>query len=313
MQKKEVVVIALGRRALGNTLPDQKAAVREAAKAVADIVESGREVVVTHSNSAQIGMIHTAMNEFSINHENFTPVPMSVCTAMAQGYIGYDLQNAIRAELMTRQIQKPVATVMTQVVVDPYDEAFYEPTKIIGRTLTKDEAEKEEAKGNFVVKTKSGYRRIVAAPTPREIVELPTVKALVAAGQVVICCGGGGIPVFEQGVDLQGASAVIEKDTVSALLAMDLEADVLMILTSVDNVTLNFRKDNEKVINTITVREALRYCRDSKFESGSVLPKMQAAINFVEMKEGRRAIITSIPRAKAALNGKAGTIITYGN
>ncbi|HUM83192.1 MAG TPA: carbamate kinase [Lachnospiraceae bacterium] len=309
MEKKKTVVVALGHRALGNTLPEQKIATREAAKAIADLVETGANVVVSHGNSPQVGMIHMAMSEFAKNHPGYTSCPMSVCSAMSQGYIGYDLQNSIRAEFMTRGIYKPVSTVLTQVLVDPYDEAFYEPAKVIGRVLTEDEAREEEKKGNFVAKTPEGLRRIVASPKPQQIIELDTIKALLKDDEVVICCGGGGIPVMEQGVDLRGASAVIEKDLVCGLLAMELSADVLMILTSVDAVALNFKKDNEKILSRISVRQARSYCEENQFERGSMLPKFEAAINFVEMGGGKKAVITSIPRAKAAYMEKAGTVI----
>lgn len=307
--EKKTVVLALGHRALGNTLPEQQRATKEAAKAIADIVETGANIVISHSNSQQVGMIHMAMNEFAQNHEGYTTCPMSVCSAMSQGYIGYDLQNAIRAELITRGIYKPVCTVLTQVLVDPYDEAFYEPSKVIGRVLTGEEAEAEERKGNFVTKTKDGWRRIVASPRPKEIIELDSVKALLKNDQIVICCGGGGIPVMEQGVDLRGASAVIEKDLIAGLLAIDLGADTLMVLTSVDAVALNYKKDNEKMIGRIDVRAARRYLEENQFEKGSMQPKFEAAINFVELGAMRRAIITSIPRAKAAYLGMAGTEI----
>lgn len=313
MNNKKTVVLALGHRALGTTLPEQKIATREAAKAVADLVEMNCNVVISHSNSQQVGMIHTAMSEFARNHPEYTPAPMSVCSAMSQGYIGYDLQNAIRAELITRGIAKPVSTVLTQVLVDPYDEAFYEPTKVIGRKMSKEEADAEEKKGNFVTEMEDGsYRRIVAAPQPKEIIEIDAIRTLSKAGEIVVCCGGGGIPVMEQGVDLRGASAVIEKDLVSGLLAIDLEADVLMILTTVDAVTLNYKSDNEKMLGKITVRQASNYCAENQFEAGSMLPKMQAAIDFTELAPDRMSIITSIPRAKAAMEGKAGTIITNG-
>lgn len=308
MEKKRVVV-ALGHRALGTTLPEQKKATKEAAKAIADLVEAGAKVAITHSNAPQVGMIHTAMNEFGKSHPNYTTAPMSVCSAMSQGYIGYDLQNAIRAELITRGIYKPVATVLTQVKVDPYDEAFYEPIKVIGRYLTEEEAEEEEKKGNFVVKEENGYRRIVAAPKPMEIIEMDSIKALFDAGHVVIACGGGGIPVLEQGVDLRGASAVIEKDLISGLMAKELNADVLMILTSVDQVSLNYRSANEKMIGAITVEEAKQYMEEDHFEQGSMLPKFEAAIDFLKDGENRMAVITSIPRAKAGYLEKSGTII----
>ena len=217
---EKTVVVALGHKALGTTLPEQKIATKAAAKAIADLVEDGTNVVISHSNGPQVGMIHTAMNEFGKAHPKYTFAPMSVCSAMSQGYIGYDLQNAIRAELLSRGIYKPVATVLTQVVIDPYDDAFAEPEKIIGRVLTAEEAETEEEKGNYVTEISEGqFRRILASPKPQRIVELETVRALTAAGQIVIAAGGGGIPVLEQGIELHGASAIIEKDLASGLLA----------------------------------------------------------------------------------------------
>ena len=243
---EKIVVIALGHRALGTTLPEQKVATRQAAKAIADLVEEGVRVVISHSNGPQIGMIHTAMNEFGKAHPDYTFAPMSVCSAMSQGYIGYDLQNAIRAEFLNRGIYKPVSTVLTQTVIDPYDDAFAEPEKIIGRVLTAEEAEAEEEKGNFVTELpEGGFRRIVAAPAPQRIVEIETIRTLVNADQVVIAAGGGGIPVMEQGIDLHGASAIIEKDLASGLMAEELNADTLMILTSVEKVSLNLGQDNE--------------------------------------------------------------------
>ena len=309
MEKKKTIVVALGHKALGRTLPEQKTATREAAKAIADIVELGYNVVVTHGNSPQVGMIHMAMSEFAKNHEDYTKCPMSVCSAMSQGYIGYDLQNSIRAELITRGIQKPVCTILTQMLVDAYDEAFYEPSKVIGRVLSKKEADEEERRGNYVTKTEEGYKRIVASPIPKDVIEIESIKAMIAADQIVICCGGGGIPVMEQGVDLRGASAVIEKDLASGLLAIELEADILLILTSVDAVALDYRKDNERILGRISVRQARSYCEENQFEAGKMLPKFQAAIDFVEMGANRKAIITSIPRAKAACMGRAGTTI----
>ena len=217
MSKKKVV-IALGHRALGTTLPEQYVATKKTAKVLADLVEAGASIVITHSNAPQVGMIHTALNEFSMEREDYTQAPVSVCSAMSQGYIGYDLQNAIRAELLRRGIYKPVCTIITQVMVDPYDDAFAEPTKIIGRLLTKDEAEKEEKNGNFVTEVEGGYRRIVAAPRPQGIIEMDSIQALSDQGHIVIACGGGGIPVLAQGVELKGASAVIEKDYALSLI-----------------------------------------------------------------------------------------------
>ena len=233
MEKKKVV-IALGHRALGNTLPEQKEATKRTAKIIAQLVKEGAEVVISHSNAPQVGMIHMAMNEFGKYHPDYTYAPMSVCSAMSQGYIGYDLQNAIRAELMKEGIYKPVSTILTQVTVDTYDEAFAEPVKVIGRVLNEQEAEEEENKGNYVTKIGDGYRRIVAAPKPQKIVEIDEIRALLDAGQIVIACGGGGITVLEQGTELKGASAVIEKDYTSGRLAEQLDADELLILTSVE-------------------------------------------------------------------------------
>jgi carbamate kinase len=308
MNKKKVVV-ALGHKALGTTLPEQKTATKKAAKAIADLVEAGADVVISHSNAPQVGMIHTAMNEFGKGHPNYTVAPMYVCSAMSQGYIGYDIQNAVRCELIGRGIYKPVCTVLTQVSVDPYDDAFHNPTKVIGRCLTKEEAEQEEKKGNYVVEDKEGFRRIVAAPSPHQIIELDAIKTLLDAGQIVVACGGGGIPVLEQGIELHGASAVIEKDLTSGLLADLLQADQLLILTSVEKVSLNYQSDSEEFLGKITVAEAKKYMEDGQFEPSTMLPKIEAAVNFVVKGSGRTAVITSIPKAKEGFLEKAGTII----
>lgn len=308
MMKKKVVV-ALGHRALGTTLPEQQIAVKRSAKVIADLVQEGASVAITHSNAPQVGMIHTAMNEFGKSHENYSAAPMSVCSAMSQGYIGYDLQNSIRAELLRRGIYKPVATVITQVQVDPYDDAFHHPTKVVGRYMTKEEADAEEEKGNYVVETEQGYRRIVASPKPQDIIEIDTIRLLMDAGQVVIACGGGGIPVMEQGYNLKGASAVIEKDRAAGLLAKEIDADVLMILTSVDNVTINYGTPDERPISHMSIEEAESYINEGQFEFASMLPKIEASVDFVTHGKGRSAIITSLSKAKASLAGKAGTTI----
>ena len=307
---EKITVVALGHRALGTTLPEQKIATKKAAKAVADLVEAGNRVVISHSNGPQVGMIHTAMNEFGKTHPDYTFAPMSVCSAMSQGYIGYDLQTAIRAELISRGIYKPVATILTQVVIDPYDDAFAEPEKIIGRVLTEEEAETEESKGNFVTKLADGtYKRILAAPKPQKIVELETIRTLVDAGQVVIAAGGGGIPVLPQNEELKGASAVIEKDLTSGLMAEMLNADMLMILTSVENVSINYGTPDEKQLEHITVADAKKYIAEGQFGENSMLPKMEAAVSFLEKGIGRTAVITSIDSALAGFQGKTGTII----
>lgn len=309
MEKKKVV-IALGHRALGNTLPEQKEATKRTAKIIARLVKEGAEIVISHSNAPQVGMIHTAMNEFGKYHPDYTFAPMSVCSAMSQGYIGYDLQNAIRSELMKDGIYKPVCTVLTQVTVDPYDDAFAEPVKIIGRVMTQQEAEAEEEKGNYVTKVGDGYRRIVAAPKPQKIVEIDSIRALLEAGQIVIACGGGGIPVLEQKTELKGASAVIEKDYVAGRLAELLDADELMILTSVEKVAVGFHTETEELLGEITVEQAKAYMADQQFEANTMLPKVEASVEFVEKGEGRKAVITSIDKAVEGYLGKTGTIIT---
>ena len=228
---------------------------------------------------------------------------------MSQGYIGYDLQNGIRAELIKRGIYKPVSTVLTQVTVDPYDEAFYTPVKVIGRVMTEEEAKEEESKGNHVTAVDGGYRRIVAAPRPVAIVEIDAIKALMDADQIVIACGGGGIPVMEQGYNLRGASAIIEKDLAAGLLAKEIDADVMMILTSVDNVTLNYGTPDEQPIRRMDIAQAKDYIEQGQFEFASMLPKISASIDFLEKGKGRKAIITSLDKAKASLEGQAGTTI----
>ncbi len=309
MLQKKKIVVALGHRALGTTLPEQREAVKKAMVSVADLVEEGADVVITHSNGAQVGMIHTAMNEFAVAHKGYTGAPMSVCSAMSQGYIGYDIQNELRAELLRRGIYKSVATVITQVTVDPYDESLYQPTKVIGRILTKEEADAEEAKGNFVTEVEGGYRRIIASPKPKDIIEIDTIRLLVDAGQIVIAGGGGGIPVMEQGEMLRGASAVIEKDLISARLAEELKADELFILTSVENAKLAHGTDHEKPIGRITTEQAQQYMDAGEFGYGTMLPKVQAAVEFLK-EGGERAVITSIEKAKEAYFGNCGTIIT---
>ena len=306
---KKRLVLALGHDALGTNLPEQKTAVTKTAKAIADFIQDGWQVVITHGNTPQLGMIHTALNEFAKNHEGYTSAPMSVCSAMSQGYIGYDLQNALRSELIKRGIYKAVSTILTQVTVDPYDESSYTPMKVVGRVMTAEEAKEEEAKGNFVVKEGDGYRRIVAAPKPVAIVEIDAIRALADADQPVIAAGGGGIPVMEQGSHLKGASAVIEKDRAAGLLAKELDADVLMFITGVPNVVLNYGSDRPINIDKMTTADAARYAADGHFKVGSMLPKVESAIDFINAGKGRRAIITSLDCAKSALAGKGGTTI----
>ncbi len=305
--KKRRIVIALGHEALGTTLPEQKTATKRTAKAVADLISDDAQVIITHSNGPQVGMIHTAMSEFARLYPEYTSTPMSVCSAMSQGYIGYDLQNAIRTELLNRGIYKPVATILTQVTVDPYDEAFYEPTKIIGRVMNREDADAEEKKGNHITEVEGGYRRIVAAPKPINVVEIDSIRALADADQVVIACGGGGIPVLDQAHNLQGASAVIEKDLAAGRLAELIDADELIILTGEDHVYLDYGKPEQRPIESMSTAEAQRYIEEGAFEEGTILPKIQAAIDFIGNSAIRKATITKLgirpETEKASLEG----------
>lgn len=307
---KKKVVVALGHRALGTTLPEQMVAVKKTAVSIADLIEEGYQVIITHSNAPQLGMIHTAMNEFGKLHEEYTAAPMSVCSAMSQGYIGYDLQNAIREELLNRGIFRTVSTLITQVTVDPYDEAFYTPTKVLGRIMNAEDAAAERKKGNYVVEVPGqGFRRVVASPNPVDIVEIDAIRALVDAGQVVIACGGGGIPVLQQNNHLKGASAVIEKDLTAGKLAEQIDADELIILTSVDKVRINLDTEAEEKLGEITVEQAKQYMEEGHFGIYNMLPKFQASVAFIEKREGRSALITSLDSLKESLKGRNGTII----
>ena len=255
---KKRVVVALGHRALGTTLPEQLEAVKKSAKVIADLIQNGYQVAITHSNAPQVGMIHTALNEFAKQHEDYTAAPMCICSAMSQGYIGYDLQNNIREELLNRGIFRTVSTVLTSVVVDPYDDA---------------------------------------------------IKALLDADQVVIACGGGGIPVLEQDNHLKGASAVIEKDLTAGKMAEETDADMLIILTSVEKVKIHMGRADEKDLGEITVDQAKKYMEEGHFGVYNMLPKFNASVNFVEGREGRSALITSYDKLNEALEGKTGTVI----
>ena len=307
--KKKRIVIALGHEALGSTLPEQQKAAARTAKAVADFIREDYQVVITHSNGPQVGMIHTAMNEFCRLYPEYTATPTSVCSAMSQGYIGYDLQNAIRTELLNRGIYKTVSTVLTQVVVDPYDEAFYHPAKVIGRVMTKEEAEEEEKKGNHVTEVEGGYRRIVASPKPMDIVEIDAISALSDADQVVIACGGGGIPVLAQNNRLQVASAVIEKDLAAGKLAELLDADMLVILTSVDKVCLNYGKEDEVKLDTLSLADAKKYLAAGEFGEGTMAPKIEAAIDFIGESAIRSVLVTKLNKEAGEITGGMGTLI----
>lgn len=308
---KKRLVMALGHDALGTNLPEQKAAVARTAKLIADFIQDSWQVAIVHSNAPQVGMIHAAMNEFGKVHEGYTPAPMSVCSAMSQGYIGYDLQNALREELLDRGIQKDCATMLTQVEVSPDDPAFKNPTKPIGSFMTKEEADElVREKGYKVIEDSGrGYRRVVASPKPVSIVEIDTIKALVESNHVVIACGGG-IPVFKTGGHhLKGAAAVIDKDFAAEKLAEQLNADCLIILTAVEKVAIHFGTPEQEALSELTPELAEKYIEEGEFPAGSMLPKVQAAVAFTQSGEGRTSLITLLEKAKDGIAGKTGTLI----
>ena len=310
MSKKKVVV-SLGHESLGYTTLEQMDAVKVTAKALADLVEADYQLTITHSNGPQVSMIHKAMTELRRVYIDYTPAPMCVCSAMSQGYVGYDIQSALRAELVSRGISKPVSTILTQVTVDPYDEAFYEPTKVIGRYMSKEDAEIELKKGNYVKETPGkGFRRVVAAPKPIDIVEIEAIRTLADADQVVIACGGGGIPVIEQKGILKGASAVIEKDAIAGKLAEELQTEELIILTNVEYVYRHFNTPDQMPILSMTTAEAGDLIARGEFEAGTMLPKIEAAIAYLSKVPSGKVLITSLTGVKDALKGKKGTIIT---
>ena len=308
------IVIALGGNALGKNLPEQAIAVQNTARAIVDLLEQGNEVVVVHGNGPQVGMIANAMTELTRSDpEKYIPCPLSVCGAMSQGYIGYDLQNALREEMECRGINHGVTTVLTQVEVDQNDPAFSNPTKPIGSFMTLEEAEDLKANRgyDFVEDAGRGYRRVVASPKPKRIVELDTIECLVDHDHVVVCCGGGGIPVIQTGVHnhLKGAAAVIDKDFAAELLAESLDADYLVILTAVEKVAVNFGKPDQLWLDELTPAEAREYIGQGQFAPGSMLPKVEACGKVAESKPGRNALITLLDRAADGIAGKTGTVV----
>ena len=310
----KTIVIALGGNALGANLPEQMEAVKKTSKAIADLIGEGDRVVIAHGNGPQVGMIQNAFTELvRSDPAKYIPVPLSVCVAMSQGYIGYDLQNFLREELRDRGISLDVATVLTQVEVDPADPAFAHPTKPIGAFMTKEEADALVKERDYTVVEDAGrgYRRVVASPAPKAIVEIDTIRSLVESDHVVIACGGGGIPVFKtEGHHLKGAAAVIDKDFAACTLAKQLDADMLIILTAVEKVAIHFGTPEQKDLDTLTPDEAKQYIADGEFAPGSMLPKVQAALDFAESKPGRTALITLLEKAKDGIAGKTGTRIT---
>ena len=304
------VVVALGGNALGKDIEEQKVAVAKTAEVIVDLAQQGLEIVITHGNGPQVGMIQDAMDNMVVRYKIYKQVPLPSSIAMSQGYIGLDLQNAIKYELRRRGMDIKVSTILSQVEVDKNDPAFQRPTKPIGRFMTKEEAEVNEAHGIPCMEDAGrGYRIVVASPMPKRIRELLTIKTLLAAGHIVIACGGGGMPVIEEDGKLTGVNAVVDKDNVSCLLAQNLDADRLIILTAVEHAALNYRKENQVWLSDVSVEEAKKYVAEGHFAPGSMLPKVEASIRFAESKEGRRALITLLDKAADGLAGKTGTVI----
>jgi carbamate kinase len=310
---RQRIVIALGGNALGNTLKEQMAAAQVTAKAIVDLVEAGHDIAVVHGNGPQVGMIETAFETAAKADQHFPVLPMSVCVALSQGYIGYDLQNTIRKELDTRRINKQVATIITQVEVDPNDKAFENPTKPIGGFMNEAEAAALKAKGIAVMEDAGrGWRQVVASPKPVKIVEAETIKALLAAGHIPIAGGGGGIPVAMKDGQYRGMGAVIDKDFTAAKLAESIDADMLIILTAVEKVAINFGKADQKWLDSLSITEAEKYIAENQFAKGSMLPKVQAAVSFVGSRGGggeKSAMITLLSKARDGIEGKTGTRI----
>jgi carbamate kinase len=309
---KDKIVVALGGNALGKSPKEQLELVKNTAKPIVDLIAGGHEVILAHGNGPQVGMINLAMSTAS-NSEAGTPeMPFPECGAMSQGYIGFHLQNAIREELLNRDMKTPVATVVTQVIVDKNDPAFENPTKPIGAFYSEEEAKVLQAnKGYTMVEDAGrGWRRVVPSPKPIDVAEKETVAALVDHGHVVITVGGGGIPVVQEGNTLHGVPAVIDKDFASEKIAEILDADYLIILTAVEQVAINFGKEDEKWLANLSIDEAKQYCEEGHFAPGSMLPKVQAAMAFAESKPGRKSLITSLEKAQEGIEGKTGTLIS---
>ena len=301
---KQRIVVALGGNALGKNLTEQYEAVKITAKAIADLIEAGNDIIITHGNGPQVGKIDAAMNALILEDPTEEKTTLSMCVAMSQAYIGYDIQNALRKELTRRGLYKPVVTIVTQVEVSNDDPAMKHPTKPIGKFMTREQAENLKERYGYAIAEDAGrgWRRVVASPQPQYIIEIDAIRASAEAASVVICCGGGGIPVRRKGEFLKGCAAVIDKDYCSALLAENLNADVLLILTAVEKVKVDFNTPDERDIDRMTVDEAQKYAAEGQFAAGSMLPKVGAAVRFVKGKPGRKAIITDLNKAIDAVN-----------
>ncbi|MCH1965360.1 carbamate kinase [Paraclostridium sordellii] len=306
------LVIALGGNALGKDPKEQLKLVKNTSKIIVDLVEEGYKVIVSHGNGPQVGVINLAMDFSSNNGGNTPSFPFAECGAMSQGYIGYHLQQSIKEELNKRSIKMDVVSLITQVIVDKKDEAFLNPTKPVGIFYSKEEAKKiSEEKGyKFIEDSNRGYRRVVPSPNPQEILEADVIKKL-SKECIVIAVGGGGIPVIKEENSYIGLDAVIDKDKSSCKLAIDLGVDTLLILTAVEKVYINYNKENQKAIDIMDIDLAKEYIKEGYFAKGSMLPKIEACIEFVENNKNSKAIITSLEKAKEALNGDTGTRITH--
>lgn len=308
---KKRIVIALGGNALGTSLQEQKIAAKNTAQAIADLIEEGHDIVITHGNGPQIGLIHNAMVEYNkkIDSENIFPLAISV--GMSQAYIGYDLQNALKETLADRNIVKDIATIVTQIQIDPNDPAFDNPSKPIGQFMNEDEAKVLQDKGIPVMEDAGrGYRVVVPSPRPQEVIEINTILDLLNSNHVVIAGGGGGIPVVREGNKLTSIDAVIDKDFVSSLIAQEINADMLIILTAVEKVSLNFLKPNMEGIDKMSVKEAMAYLKQGHFSPGSMLPKVQAGMEFAASKVDRTTLITLLDKVQDGYKGYTGTLIT---
>lgn len=305
------VVIALGGNALGDTPVQQLELVRQTAVNIVDLIEAGVNPIVSHGNGPQVGMINNAFALAPTLDKKIPDMPFPECGAMSQGYIGYHLAQAIGNELKKRGANRPVATIVSQTVVDKNDEAFKSPTKPVGAFLTQEQAEAKAKETGMVYKEDSGrgWRLVVASPKPQRIVEFDAVKTLHDAGYIVVAAGGGGVPVFETKDGYQGVPAVIDKDRSSAKIAADFKADMLVILTAVEKVAINFNKPDQKNIDTMTVSQAREYIKQGQFAPGSMLPKVMACIEYVEAHKGGKALITSLEKTALGLQGKTGTVI----
>lgn len=303
------VVLALGGNALGNSPEEQIKAVRKTAISIVDLVEDGNEVIVCHGNGPQVGMINLAMETAHNSNPQISNMPFAECVAMSQGYIGYHLQKAINNELSKRNMKNAVSTIITQVKVDKNDEAFANPTKPVGLFYSKEESEKLAAESGYTFKEDAnrGYRRVVPSPKPIDIIEKEEINTLIKEDFIVIAGGGGGIPVVENDGQLEGIGAVIDKDFTSEKLAEISDADLLIILTAVEKVFINYGTENEEGLDELNLSRAQKLIEEKQFAEGSMLPKVKACLSFVQSGEGKTALITSLEKAKEGINGLTGT------